>query len=109
MRAEHFLRVIGRRTVAGERVVADEVAGYCIEPPLLVALTFTNNGAYDSMRTRSELRSMQHIHAASPSAPAMFGVGEPTRVAHSPTKIFGPVRGRLSYICDCDSICSCER
>ena len=34
---------------------------------------------------------MQHIHAASPSAPAMLGVGEPTRVAHSPTKIFGRI------------------
>ena len=35
----------------------------------------------------SELRSMQAIHAPSPIAPAMFGVGEPTRVAHSPQKI----------------------
>ena len=35
----------------------------------------------------SEFRSMPVIHAASPSAPARFGVGEPTRVAHSPTKI----------------------
>ena len=32
-------------------------------------------------------RSIPVIHAASPSAPAMFGVGDPTRVAHSPQKI----------------------
>jgi hypothetical protein len=31
---------------------------------------------------------MQVIQAPSPSAPDMFGVGEPTRVAHSPQKIF---------------------
>ena len=46
----------------------------------------------------SELRSMQVIHAPSPSAPAMFGVGEPTRVAHSPQKILvGFVREYVSY------------
>ena len=36
----------------------------------------------------SALRSMQVIQAPSPSAPDMLGVGEPTRVAHSPQKIF---------------------
>jgi hypothetical protein len=38
----------------------------------------------------SELRAMQVIHGPSPSAPNLMGVGEPTRVAHSPPKIFDP-------------------
>jgi len=46
--------------------------------------------------TRSEFRSMPVIQAASPSPPLMLGVGAPTRVAHSPTKIFCPVRSRVS-------------
>ncbi len=35
---------------------------------------------------------MPVIHAASPSAAPMLVVGEPSRVAHSPTKILGPLR-----------------
>ena len=58
----------------------------------------------------SELRSMQVIHAPSPSAPAMFGVGEPTRVAHSPQKILdGFVREYVSYLNDCAIISSMLR
>ena len=39
---------------------------------------------------------MPVIQAASPSAALMLGVGSPTRVAHSPKKILGPERGRVS-------------
>ena len=48
------------------------------------------------MIMRSLLRSMEVIQAASPSASPKFGVGVPDRVAHSPTKIFGPLRDALS-------------
>ena len=58
----------------------------------------------------SELRSMQVIHAASPRAPDIFGVGDPTRVAHSPQKIFDSfVREYVSYFRDCAIISSILR
>ena len=43
---------------------------------------------YDAVRQRA----MQVIQAASPRAAFMLVVGEPSRVAHSPQKIFGPLR-----------------
>jgi hypothetical protein len=39
---------------------------------------------------------MPVIHAASPRAAPKLVVGDPSRVAHSPTKIFDPVRSALS-------------
>ena len=44
------------------------------------------------MTTMSLLRSRPVIHAASPRAAPRLVVGEPSRVAHSPTRIFGPLR-----------------
>ena len=39
---------------------------------------------------------MPVIQAASPRAALMVGVGVPSVVAHSPTKILGPLRSVLS-------------
>ena len=48
--------------------------------------------AYADMITMSLLRSRPVRNAASPSAAPKLGVGDPSRVAHSPTKIRGPLR-----------------
>ena len=75
------------------RVVADQVrlplhaAGIDVAPAAARRLAIT---------TMSLLRSMPVIQAASPRAAPKLGVGVPSRVAHSPTKIFGPLRSVLS-------------
>ena len=63
---------------------------------LAAMAVYFDKGAYADIKMRSLLRSTPVIHAASPSAEPKFGVGEPSRVAHSPMKIFGPVRSALS-------------
>jgi hypothetical protein len=50
------------------------------------------------MTIRSLFLSIAVIHAASPSAAPMFVVGVPSRVAHSPTKILGPLRSAVSKV-----------
>ena len=89
-----ILIALGQRLLEAKRTLsAADFEAFKYREPELRHEAYPAEMTVDKAERLRRLASMPVIHEASPSAPARLGVGWPTRVAHSPTKIFGPVRG----------------